>query len=337
MDNTKRNVHNSGPLGMLVKSGQVKKIEYTEDPIDVSSKGNHLGGSYFKTQSGLEFADHELLYLDPKECESWEFSNRQDDELGDMNELIESIKINKQLQPALIRKHPNPHDQVQYEIIFGRRRHLACLTLGIPFLVIRKDIPNLHDAVALQDAENKFRKDVSPYSNAVLYQRLLKKGIFKTEKQLAEKLRLSTSTLNDLMSFTKIPAEIVSAIPNIHLLSKNFSLKIVSLVNRSDQHYQKVCDLAPFIGKTITSPIQLDKLVQNELTKKHAPKVVTSEIARQYKTHTGYKLFTFKLDHRGAPCFVIHRDLREHLQLSDLCESFQEILEQQLKMSGYPD
>ena len=33
MDNSKRNVHNSGPLGMLMKSGQVKKIEAAEEEI----------------------------------------------------------------------------------------------------------------------------------------------------------------------------------------------------------------------------------------------------------------------------------------------------------------
>ncbi len=184
MDNSKKNIHNSGPLGMLVKSGQVKKIEDTSAPValvkELPTNSQKTGSFYFKTQSGIEFAENELMYVDPNKCEPWKYANRQEDELGNMDELVESLRNNKQLQPALIRNHPNPHDGINYEIVFGRRRHIACLKLGMPFWAIRKDIPNIQDAIALQDAENKLRNDVSNFSNAKLYKKLLLDGIFKT-------------------------------------------------------------------------------------------------------------------------------------------------------------
>ena len=213
MDNSKKNVHSSGPLGMLVKTGQIKKIDSSIE----SDRGNlqHVGldrlktstSSYFRTQSGIEFKENELVLIDPNECESWEYANRSEDEMGNMDELIKSIQENHQLQPALVRSHPNPHDGVKYQIIFGRRRHVACLSLGIPFLVIKKDSLTKQEAIACQDAENKFRKNVSNYSNAKLYKKLLEDQTFKTEKELAEKLGISSSSLNDLMSFTKIPPD----------------------------------------------------------------------------------------------------------------------------------
>src|SRR6185437_16924386 len=126
MDNSKRNVHNSGPLGMLVKTGQIKKIDLTEEPNQgtlqhVGLDGLKSSGSYFKTQSGIQFNENELVFLDPNECEPWEYANRSADEMGDIDELIKSIRENSQLQPVLIRTHPSPHDGIKFQIIFGRR------------------------------------------------------------------------------------------------------------------------------------------------------------------------------------------------------------------------
>lgn len=93
MNNSKRNVHTSGPLGMLVRSGQVKKVDVEDSPsildkASASSASPRASGSYFKTQSGLVFNEQELIYIDPKECEPWQYANRHDDEMGDMEELI---------------------------------------------------------------------------------------------------------------------------------------------------------------------------------------------------------------------------------------------------------
>lgn len=337
MDNSKRNVHNSGPLGMLVKNGQVKKVDYLnqQSEIQVNDDMNlnqKTGGSYFKTQAGLEFTEHELIYVDPKECEPWKYANRHEDELGDIDELVESIKANKQLQPALIRKHPNPHDGIKYEIIFGRRRHIACLRLGIPFLAIYKEIPNVQDAIASQDAENKFRNDVSNYSNAKLYQRLLKDGVFKTEKDLSQKLRLSSSTFNDLMAYAKIPDNIVKRIPNIHGLSKNIAIKIVHLLNKSDKNHEHVVAIADEIGKSITSPAKLESSIE-----KFLGKIKKANSTKWYKSSSGKKLFTFMMDHRGAPCLVVNKELLDIIDIEKMCQCLSEHLETRLVQSGAPN
>lgn len=332
MDNSKRNVHNSGPLGMLVKNGQVKKIDDSEPRqpgFDVPTK---TGGSYFKTQSGLEFTEHELVYVDPKECEPWKYANRQADELGDIAALVESIKANKQLQPALIRKHPHPHDGIKYEIIFGRRRHIACLKLGIPFLAIHKEITNVQDAIASQDAENKFRNDVSNYSNAKLYQKLLNDGVFRTEKELSQKLRLSTSSLNDLMAYAKIPEIIVTRIPNIHALSKNIALKIVQLLNKSDVYSEKIHAVAHELGKSITSPVKLENAIERMSGKNQ-----NNSSTKMYKARSGKKLFTYMVDYRGAPCLVVNKEILALINIEEMCKTLSKHLEEKIIQSGAPD
>ena len=321
-----------------MKNGQIKKIEISEEvPSEASNYVNHKStGSYFKTQSGIEFSEQELIYVNPEECEPWKYANRQEGELGDIEGLIDSIKAHKQLQPALIRHHPTPHGNIKYEVIFGRRRHIACLKLGIPFLAIRKEIPNVQDAIASQDAENKLRNDVSNYSNALLYQRLLADNVFKTEKELADKLRFSTSTLNDLMAYAKIPEDIVKEIPNIHSLSKQLAVKLVQLLNKSKDNHSEILKIAGQIGKTITSQARLEKLFEIE-QKPSKNNTNTLRSAVSYTTPTGKKLFTFKSDYRGLPSIVLNKEIIGLVNFEDMCHHFSSYLEKILSGSEYSD
>lgn len=331
MNNKGRNIHNSGPLGMLMQRGDVKKID--EPEVEQAKEIKKGGASYFKTQTGIEFAEAELVYVDPKECEPWRYANRQDDEMGNIDELIESIKTNKQLQPALIRPHSAPHDNVKYEIIFGRRRHIACSKLGIPFLAIRKDIQNEQDAIASQDAENKLRDDVSNYSNALLYQRLLNDKVFKSEGELARKLGLATSTFNDLMSYARIPADLAESVHNIHTLSKNLASTLVKLLAKDKNNLNFLLNLSAELGKTITSPAKLEKALDK--LKKGKPSNSINKLSKQYKSSDGEKHFTFKYDQRGMPAIVFNKTLASQLNFDDLCLKINKIIESSL--SGYPD
>lgn len=335
MDNSKRNIHNSGPLGMLMKSGQVKKIDSSNEEI-VIKQATPKTPSYFKTQSGIEFAEQELIYVNPEECEPWKYANRQESELGDIDSLIDSIKANKQLQPALVRNHPNPHGKIKYEIIFGRRRHIACMRLGIPFLVIRKDIPNVQDAIASQDAENKLRNDVSNYSNSILYKRLLLDNVFKTEKELSAKLRISYPTFNELMAYSKIPEDIVAAIPDIHTLSKQLAVKIVQLLNKSKDNHNKILSIANQLGKTITSQAKLEKLFEDKTQQQKTVSKCSSN-AKCYTSKNGKKLFSFKSDYRGLPSIVLNKEIAGFVNIEDMCKHFAYYLEQIIAESEYSD
>lgn len=343
MNNNKRNVHSSGPLGMLIRTGQIKKVDAVNEQsskelsdLMVNNTSNKIGGSLFRTDSGIEFSEQELVYVDPKECESWQYANRQDEELGDMHELIESIKNSKQLQPALIRNHPIPHDGIKYEIIFGRRRHLACIQLGIPFLAIRKHIQNIQDAIVSQHAENKLRSDVSDYSNAVLYKRLLSDKVFLTEKELAIKLQLSPSSLNDIMAYSKIPQDIIKKIPNIHNLSKHIVVKIVQLLNESKDNHDKVLVIADQLGTKISSKAKLEyefnkRFASNKNLVKPLPTVKT------YENESGRKLFTLKRDGRGLPVIVFNKDILNQISLEKICTELSNLLDGAISKSGYPD
>jgi len=328
MNNDKRNVHRSGALGMLLQSGQIKNIDEEElKETNITAKKEKISSEKFVTDTGLVFTEDELFYIDPEHCESWKYANRLPTELGDIDELIKSIKEQGQLQPALVRSHPNSHGNVKFEIIFGRRRHIACMHLNRPLLVIKKDFDDLKEAVAYQDAENKQRKNISNYSNSSLYKRLLEDKVFLSEKELAEKLGFSPSTFSNLMSFSKIPVPIISVIPDIHNLPISMAAKILSLLNASKSNYQRLVSIAPQIGNSITTPAKLEKMMEPEVLLNER----INDKAKVIKSKNGKKLFTFKTDYKGTPCVLIDREIANSLSMDNLCEHLKVYLEQEIQ------
>ncbi len=323
--NTKKNIHNSGALGAMLRAGNIKNIhDENLEQINHDFEPKKLLHAHYTTDSGLEFAGQELIEIDPKECEPWQYANRLDNEMGNLEELMESMRQNGQLQPALVRPHPQPHDNIKYEIIFGRRRHLASLKLGTPLLAIKKDFSTDQDAIAVQDAENKFRKDISNYSNALLYKKLLEKKVFKSEADLANKLGTHKNNLNDLLSYAKIPMEVVRQIPDMHTLKITMALKIVTLLNKDPGILPKLVSIASEIGKSITTPLKLDKELSVTAKSKKSEQLNKAKIIT---SDEGQKLFTFKMDQRGNSCIVFKSGLLENTNVDKLCGEIKALLE----------
>ena len=324
---------------MLIKSGQVHKVDSSiaEDEHS-STKKDHKkkSASHFQTSSGISFTENELIYIDPKECEPWKYANRRGKELGKMDELIESIRTSQQLQPALIRSNKNPSNQKKFEIIFGRRRHIASLTLKIPFLVIYKHNLSDKEAILLQDAENKIREGVGYYSDAILYKTILNDGIYKSERELAKELRISRGSLYDLLSLTKIPEDIIDAMENPNTLSKNMALQIIKTLSDNDSTTLEILkSLAPKIGKTITSPSKLLHAIEDKKNNLgiQVKSIKRTTNAKQYKCSNGKKIFSFKYDRRGLPTIVFDKHIDSKLDMEHICKLLTNFIEQ----TDWPD
>ena len=331
MDNSKKTVHNSGPLGMLMKAGLVKRIKEDKDPEEsISHKQETTGSSaissYFKTDSGIQFKENELIQVDPQECAPWSYANRSADEMGDIDELMESIKSTSQLQPALVRNHPHPTNKIKYEVIFGRRRLEACLRLGIRFLVIKKDHLSDQEAIVCQHSENKLRSDVSNYSNAILYKKLLENKTFANEKELAQSLKMSTSNLSDILAFARMDSQIQNKIPNIHQLPIVMAVKIVRLSSQSRSMLEKIKAIADKIGSVIKTPAQLEKMLDEEKTKVAS----TSLINIEYK---GSILGNIECKKGGTFILKLEKALANKVQSEEFLSSLKNLL---IK-SGAPD
>lgn len=312
MDNSKKIVKRSGILGELAASGEIGTIEALfpkkESFYDDVLTRNREVMEDKKQVSVVVSNENEIIKIDPSQCEPWEYANRSIDEMGDMNELMQSIQERGQLQPVMLRFHPKPTGVIRYQIIFGRRRYEACLKLGIPLLAIKKDLVDIQKAILDQDAENRHRKNVSNYSNAVLYKKLIQDGIFKSESELAVKLEMARQTLNDIMAFSKLPEDIIKSIPNIHEMSTSLAVKIVSLIKKDDSNHAKILAISPYIGKTITSAEKVEKIILTNPVEK--TKVVSTKVV---EGKDGKKLFTLIPNNNGGAKIILHDEFGKEI------------------------
>jgi ParB family transcriptional regulator, chromosome partitioning protein len=129
-----------------------------------------------------------VLSVDPKRCRLWHLHNRDQQHLTETSckDLIDSIRLNGQLEPALVRELTHDADY-DFEIIYGSRRKYACSVLRQDLLV-RVTTADDRECAALMDAENRARKDISDYERALDYMRWLGAGCIKLKKIWRNKL-----------------------------------------------------------------------------------------------------------------------------------------------------
>ena len=101
-------------------------------------------------------------------------------------------------------------DGVEFEIVFGHRRHEACRQLGLPVLAV---VDNLDDRTLFveMDRENRDRADLSPWEQGVMYMRALDGGLFPSNRQLATALGIDPSNLGKSLALARLPGELVAA------------------------------------------------------------------------------------------------------------------------------
>ncbi len=172
------------------------------------------------------------LKIDPSRCRIWADHDRRYDLLNKNNcsDLIEGFRAQGQQIPAIVRELADDPDH-EYEIIVGTRRHWAASYLGLSYLI---EVQSLTDqqAFVLVDAENRQRKDISDYERAVFYANALKQ-LYSTQKEMAEAMKTSTAWLNEYISLSAFPVEVVDCYRDITDIKVTHSRKLTPLLKDS--------------------------------------------------------------------------------------------------------
>ena len=122
-------------------------------------------------------------------------------------------KAGGNVQPILVREIVGSTGH--YELVFGHRRHRACLELGIPVLAcIWNGELNDSELFAAMDRENRERADLSPYEQGVMYQRALEEQLFPTQRRLAEHLGVSHTWVRKALMVAQLPPAVVECFRN---------------------------------------------------------------------------------------------------------------------------
>lgn len=104
----------------------------------------------------------------------------------------------------------NPPVSVDYEIVFGHRRHRACLELGLPVLCLIEEVTE-RELFIQMERENRNRADLSAWEQGVMYARALDAGLYPSNRQLATSIGRDLGAVGHALALARLPAVVIEA------------------------------------------------------------------------------------------------------------------------------
>ena len=153
-----------------------------------------------------------LIEADKIVASKW--ANRINDSFSSADFLTlknEIAQADGNVQPIKVRPLAGRADH--YEIIFGHRRHRACLDLGLPVLAFVEDL-NDQELFKEMERENRARLDLSPWEQGCMYRRALSEGLFASLGELSKELGMDKGNLSKALRLAELPDDVVNAFPS---------------------------------------------------------------------------------------------------------------------------
>lgn len=278
---------------------------------DTSQKSNTLISSSKQQPCNIDKTNElgQIIQIETSKCRPWKYADRNENEMGDIEELSNSIKSNGQQEPILVRPAPNNQDGIEYEVIFGHRRWLACKLCSKKVIAIKKNLSD-KDAAVAQKEENDNRENLSPFAKSQSYKKLLDNGIFKSQTELSAHMGLSRQTIAALMSFNKIHSKIMHTIKQPHNIPLRTAIKLAQLSEsiKTEEELNRLISVIPQIESGVIPFKKIDAkllspLEQEKNTKKENIKITSRVIKNDFNV----KLFTAGLNHNKVPSITFHK------------------------------
>lgn len=130
-----------------------------------------------------------------------------------------------------IKVRPSIANEGTYDIVFGHRRHQACLELGINILTVVEAMNDVQ-LVNQMDRENRFRKDPCAYKRGTLFAMALDHGLFPSQRRMCEELAINILSASNHLSVARLPPQILQAFQNPSCIKEKWGKKIVTQLNR---------------------------------------------------------------------------------------------------------
>ncbi|SLN63351.1 Nucleoid occlusion protein [Roseivivax jejudonensis] len=163
---------------------------------------------YF-SQSFEEQMKRSLQDIDPARIDMSRFSDRIDPG-EDLSELKESIRRNGQQVPVLVRRKADD----RFEVIYGRRRILACRALERPVRGMVVELDD-EDALIAQGLENAARLETSYIERALFVKQILDAGF--TAVLVEKAIGVEETQVYRMRGIARdIPAEVIAAVGAAH-------------------------------------------------------------------------------------------------------------------------
>jgi len=242
--------------------------------------------------------------LNPQTIKASHWANRSEASFfsGEFEALraeIESAGGN--VQPIKVR--PVAGKLGEYEIVFGHRRHRACLDLGIDVLALVEELSDV-ELFAQMDRENRQRADLRPYEQGVMYARALDEGLFPSLRKMAESLGVDASNASKAISLARLPSTVLAAFESPLVLQQAWATALTDAIQKNpDLVLSRAKELSGLTVKL--APVEVFKsLVSETVVSNHtqalvSPRVVRGSSKKSAKIEFNAKTGAFKVSLTG--------------------------------------
>ena len=170
-----------------------------------------IENEHLRSELEVYRAGHLTRKLDSSSVVHSKWANRHEQSFADK----EFLKLKAEIDGAggnvqAIKVRPLAGQEGKYEVVFGHRRHQACLELGLPVLAMIEDLSE-QDLFVQMDRENRDRKDLRPYEQGVMYAKALDQGLFPSAKKMAASLGLDVAGIGRAMTIARLPDVVLNA------------------------------------------------------------------------------------------------------------------------------
>jgi ParB family chromosome partitioning protein len=192
--------------------------------------------------------------MDPKLVKPSKWANRDEasfqgtawdlfkEEISSAGGNVQPIKVRGVLQentaPAatqpggVLRENTLPY---AYEIVFGHRRHRACLELGIAVFALVEAATD-KELFEEMDRENRQRADLTVYEQGEMYRRALNEGLYPSLRKMAESLGVHVGNASEAIRIAKLPAPVLDAFESRLDIQRRWALPIAEAVQKDPDY-----------------------------------------------------------------------------------------------------
>jgi ParB family transcriptional regulator, chromosome partitioning protein len=210
----------------------------------------------------LIFADTvPVKALDPKIIHSSKWANRH--EMSFLTPEFKMLKLdietaNGNVQP--IRVRPLANRTGHYEIIFGHRRHQACLQLNIPVSAIIDSVSD-KQLFASMDRENRARADLSAFEQGEMYRRALDEGLYSSLRQMAQELGIDPGNASKAIAIARLPEQVLAAFESPTLIQYRWGQELLAAIQKDPDGVIARAKTIRFNAKQLPPAEALDKMI----------------------------------------------------------------------------
>lgn len=165
--------------------------------------------------------------------------------MGNLDDLVSSIRDKGILEPLLVRRHPGGKGDKSHLIIAGERRYHAALAAGLfEVPVIELDVSD-QEALEIALIENLQRKDLTPFEEAEGYRVLAERHDY-THEQIADAVGKSRVVITESLNLLQMPARVRDAVQALGVNSKSVLLEILKA--RSEEEMIQLLERVSSLG-----------------------------------------------------------------------------------------